>query len=101
MELAPCTPVCETQTVAGCQGFIGPFPSAFLDKFPITIGIKKNWCKDKGQNKLDANIFSKLAEILSQQEFSTDAKSFRKDALICKKFKNAYQYKMSQLCLCA
>jgi hypothetical protein len=24
--------VCETHTTAGCQGFIGPLPSAFLDK---------------------------------------------------------------------
>jgi hypothetical protein len=25
--------VCEdTNIIAGCQGFIGPFPSAFLDK---------------------------------------------------------------------
>jgi hypothetical protein len=28
MELAPCPAIGET----GCQGFIGPFPSAFLDK---------------------------------------------------------------------
>jgi hypothetical protein len=28
MELAPCLAIHET----GCQGFIGPFPSAFLDK---------------------------------------------------------------------
>lgn len=28
MELAPCSAFRET----GCQGFIGPLPSAFLDK---------------------------------------------------------------------
>jgi hypothetical protein len=27
---------------AGCQGFIGPFPSAFLDKRCV-----KNYCKDR------------------------------------------------------
>jgi len=30
---------------AGCQGFIGPFPSAFLDKRCI-----KNWRKDNDEN---------------------------------------------------
>ena len=29
MELAPCFICSET----GCQGFIGPYPSAFLDKY--------------------------------------------------------------------
>jgi hypothetical protein len=32
---------CDTQTTAGCQGFIGPLPSAFLDKRCL-----KNWSKD-------------------------------------------------------
>jgi hypothetical protein len=31
----------------GCQGFKGPFPSAFLDK-----KIEKNWRKDKGESFL-------------------------------------------------
>jgi hypothetical protein len=46
MELAPCTPF-VLQTAAGCQGFIGPYPSAFLDKFPIAIGIKRTAAKIK------------------------------------------------------
>jgi hypothetical protein len=33
--------VCDIQTSAGCQGFFGPFPSAFLDKRCV-----KNWRKD-------------------------------------------------------
>jgi hypothetical protein len=36
MELAPCT----DQIRAGCQGFSGPFPSAFLDKSLIRTGAK-------------------------------------------------------------
>jgi len=32
----------------GCQGFIGPYPSAFLDKHPYVIF--KNWRKDNGEN---------------------------------------------------
>jgi hypothetical protein len=40
MELAPYSGYISNQR-AGCQGFIGPFPSAFLDKRCV-----KNWCKD-------------------------------------------------------
>ena len=38
MELAP---YFQQFASAGCQGFIGPFPSAFLDKRCV-----KNWYKD-------------------------------------------------------
>jgi hypothetical protein len=38
MELAPCHAFGGT----GCQGVIGPFPYAFLDK-----RFEKNWTKDK------------------------------------------------------
>jgi len=33
----------------GCQGFIGPYPSAFLDKHPYVIF--KNWRKDNRECK--------------------------------------------------
>jgi hypothetical protein len=36
MELAPCT----DRVRAGCQGFSGPFPSAFLDKSLIRTAAK-------------------------------------------------------------
>ena len=35
----------------GCQGFKGPFPSAFLDKFPIPSGWKELAAKVKGNRK--------------------------------------------------
>jgi len=54
MELAPCQ---QHSLQAGCQGFFGPFPSAFLDKFPIAIGRIKNCGKDKRENELPAKIF--------------------------------------------
>jgi len=38
-------------TCKGCQGFIGPIPSAFLDKY------LKNWRKGKGVNFKLPNIF--------------------------------------------
>jgi len=34
--------------VGGCQGFIGPLPSAFLDKCPDTIGSKRTAAKIGG-----------------------------------------------------
>jgi hypothetical protein len=34
----------------GCQGFIGPLPSAFLDKCPDNYRDLKNWYKGKGEN---------------------------------------------------
>jgi len=42
MELAPFLTL-NKQSKVGCQGFIGPLPSAFLDKYII-----KNWCKYNG-----------------------------------------------------
>jgi hypothetical protein len=42
MELAPCTAlVYQTVSDAGCQGFAGPYPSAFLDKLVLNYSASK------------------------------------------------------------
>lgn len=49
-ELAPSL---QLRHCKGCQGFIGPYPSAFLDKY-----IKELECKDiRGVVNLPKNIF--------------------------------------------
>jgi hypothetical protein len=47
MELAPYSPL-KLQANAGCQGFFGPFPSAFLDK---------RCCKNCGKDNAAFSIF--------------------------------------------
>jgi hypothetical protein len=54
MDLAPFLRLVMTQTVAGCQGFIGPLPSAFLDKHD-----GKNCRKDRGTVFRIPNLISK------------------------------------------
>jgi hypothetical protein len=79
MELAPCTTAYITQTVAGCQGFIGPFPSAFLDKL-----IKKNSGKGKVENQLSTKIFSPApVKPLPGKSFPQMLKVLVKNLLIC------------------
>jgi hypothetical protein len=56
MELAPYSGSISNQR-AGCQGFIGPFPSAFLDKRCV-----KNWCKDNDGIQIVKFLFKYVFE---------------------------------------
>jgi len=44
-------------SVTGCQGFIGPFPSAFLDKRCV-----KNWCKDRTRKQNSKSFFESTGQ---------------------------------------
>jgi hypothetical protein len=59
MELAPFLLVYRKMDSKeiGCQGFIGPLPSAFLDKRRDSYRDVKNWRKDSDQNFRSPNFF--------------------------------------------
>ena len=66
MELAPFN---VFETILGCQGVIGPFPSAFLDKW-----ITKNWRKVVAGNII-CQIFFREWTRISFKWFFDDKKS--------------------------